>query len=78
MHRGIHCSNIANYLQVEVFWKEGGGPSRSGHCDTADTPAPPPLPIEVINITDTDTEILITDGSTREVGAFVRLVCVNE
>ena len=58
-----------------MFWKEGGGPSRSGHCDTADTPAPPPLPIEVINITDTDTRIFITVGSTREVRVFVRLVC---
>ena len=61
-----------------MFWKDNGRPSRSDHCDTADTPAPPPLPIEVINITDTDTTILITDGLTREVRVFVRLVLVNE
>ena len=61
-----------------MFWKEGGGPIRSDHCNTTNTPAPPPLPIEVINITDTDTTILITYGSTREVRVFVRLVLVNE
>ena len=61
-------------FQVEVFWKDDSQPSRSDHCDTVDTPAPPPLPIEVINITETDTRILLTDGSTREVRVFVRLV----
>ena len=61
-----------------MFWKEGGGPSRSDHCDTEDTPAPPPLPIEVINITETDTTILITHGLTREVRVFLRLAIVNE
>ena len=66
------------FLQVEVFWKEGGGPSRSGHCDTADAPAPPPLPIEMININESDTTMVIPNGLTREVRVFVRLVCVNE
>ena len=72
------CIHQLLCLQVEVFWKEGSGPSRSGHCDTADTPAPPPLPIKVINIIDTDSTILITDDLTRDVRFFVRLVCVNE
>ena len=66
------------FLQVEVFWKEGGGPSKGVHCDTADTPAPPPLPIEVININESDTIRVIPDRLTREVRVFVRLVCVNE
>ena len=61
-----------------MFWKEGGGPSRTDHCDTEDTRAPPPLPIEVIAITETNTRILPTDGSTREARVFVRLVLVNE
>ena len=65
-------------MQVEVFWKEGIRVSRSDHCDTADTPAPPPLPIEVIAITETNTRILSTDGSTREMRVFVRLVLVSE
>ena len=63
-----------------MFWKDDGRPSRSGHCDTADTPAPPPLPIKVINIIDSDTIriIPIPDGSRREVRVFVRLVLVNK
>ena len=51
--------------------------SRSGHCDTVDTPAPPPDPIGNIYNTSSDILDVLTGRTSQTVEVSVRLECVH-